>query len=517
MRLGQSFLRGNFLLRMNGKSFLGPLVLGAFALLTPCAATPALLPHPIAPYYAGVCDAYGNGFFLVPGTQACLKIGGLVYGELQTAAPAASVNGQLFEGNGTPRGTGYVPNASQYATAGERNAVNYVMLGRVELDLRQMTPYGLVRTFVRGDTLFGGADNGLASGVPGSTYAPQVRDRSVLNKAFVQMNGATAGFAQSMFDFYADAVNWGYLRGSNATLPLLAYTATFGNGFSTTLSFEDHDWRRAGVGSTVAGYQGVAGGQSIPDVVGNIRLDQPWGAAQLSGAAHQIRSNLYATSPTGGLGAETNSTSDFGGAVQGGLEFNTDTIAPGDKLWLQAAFERGAAGYVTGNNLASAYGSSNGQRNFGIGISPQDYNFGWDPQSPSDCIYTGLTAATATCDKSWGFAFTGAFKHYWAPDLSSSVFGSYLSMNYDPNALAGLGGAVGVSDTQETRIGGSLVWTPIKGLDIGTEFMYLHLSQSTPAGVAPNYGATGVGAAGVPAFKNNANEYEGRIRVQREF
>jgi hypothetical protein len=525
MRLGQTFLRGSFRLCTAVKDVFKSTLPGCALFLAAVGAAQAgddpvhlAVPDSPAPVtYVGTCDIYGNGFFLLPGTNSCMKIGGLAYGELQTAAPSPSVSGQIFEGNGTPKGGGYIPNSAQYAMAGQRNGVDYVTLGRVELDARQMTPYGVVRGFVRGDTLFGSSDNGLASGAPGTVYTPQVRDATILNKAFLQYGGATAGYAQSMFDFYADAVNWGYLRGSNATLPLLAYTATFGKGFSTTLSLEDHDWRRAAIGSTIANEQGVPGSQRVPDVVGNIRLDQPWGSAQVSAAAHQIRSNLYATTTSGGLGTETNSNSDFGGAVQGGLAFNTDMIAPGDKLWLQAAFEKGAYSYVGGDNLAWAYGPTNGQRTFGAGVSPQDYNFGWDPQQPADCVYTGFTAATATCDKPWGFAFTGAFKHYWTPDVSSSVFGSFLSTNYDPNALAGLGGAVGVVDTQETRIGGSLVWTPVKGLDIGTEFMYLHLSQSNPAGIAPNYGTTSLNAAGVPAFKNNNNEYEGRIRVQREF
>ncbi|MGO9135228.1 MAG: porin [Methylovirgula sp.] len=524
MRLGQSFLRESFLLSASIPNGLRSSFLGAALLLAAAApghaAEDLTLPSVRGlspPTFAGVCNVYGTAFFYLPGTDSCLKIGGLVYGEADIAAPAYSVNGQTFEGNGTPRGGGYVPSRAQFATAAQRNAFGYVTLGRVELDARKPTPYGSLRAFLRADNLFGATDNGLASGAPGSLYAPGVHDAIVLNKAFLQFAGLTAGYAQSMFDFYADAENWGYLRGSNATVPLLAYTASFGDGYSATLSVEDSYWRRAAVGSTVANYQAMPTSSQAPDVVGNIRLDQPWGSIQLSGAMHEIRSNLYATTTGGGLGAAANSNSDFGMAVQGGLEFNTDMIAPGDKLWLQAAFEKGAPSYTNGNNLASEYAPSTGPRFLGTGVSPQDYNFGWDPQLPTDCIYTGVTAVTATCEKPWGFSFTGAFRHNWTPDLSSSVFGSYLSTNYDPNALMGLGGAVGVSDTQETRLGGSLVWTPIKGLDIGTEFMYLHLSQSNPAGLAPNYGSTSLNAAGVPAFKSNNNEYEGRIRVQKAF
>ena len=32
--------------------------------------------------YVRVCDAYGAGFFYIPGTETCLRIGGLVLGEV---------------------------------------------------------------------------------------------------------------------------------------------------------------------------------------------------------------------------------------------------------------------------------------------------------------------------------------------------------------------------------------------------------------------------------------------------
>jgi hypothetical protein len=64
-----------------------------------------------------------------------------------------------------------------------------------------------------------------------------------------------------------------------------------------------------------------------------------------------------------------------------------------------------------------------------------------------------------------------AHKHYWLPILRSSVYGSYLEVHYPAGALAGFGGAVGVSNLKEARIGTNLVWTPLEGFDIGAEFM----------------------------------------------
>src|SRR5665213_2291130 len=112
MRLGQSFPLKRLLLGDRRKS-LGSLLLGAGMLLLAGAmaqaADRAIPSVGAAVSYAGVCNVYGDGFFYIPGTDSCLKIGGLVYGELQTAAPSYSVNGQSFEANGTPKGGGYGP------------------------------------------------------------------------------------------------------------------------------------------------------------------------------------------------------------------------------------------------------------------------------------------------------------------------------------------------------------------------------------------------------------------------
>jgi hypothetical protein len=67
---------------------------------------------------------------------------------------------------------------------------------------------------------------------------------------------------------------------------------------------------------------------------------------------------------------------------------------------------------------------------------------------------------------------------------------------------------------KETRIGTNLVWTPIKGFDIGVEAMWIHLTQNTPAGLASN--AT-LATTGLPAYKNTEDEGEFRARVQRAF
>ncbi|MGA9487477.1 MAG: porin, partial [Methylocella sp.] len=258
-----------------------------------------------------------------------------------------------------------------------------------------------------------------------------------------------------------------------------------------------------------------------PDIVGNLRVDQPWGAAQLTAAAHQNDASLFGagalTTPPATVAPSTPAyaypaltSNSYGFAVQGGIQLNADYLSPGDKLWLEAAYEKGAFGYIAGNNLGFNYGAVNQNRYAGSGFHPSDYSAGWNVQPNSDCVFTG----SGSCEQQSGWDITGAYKHYWLPTLASAVYGSYMEVHYSGDALAGFGGGVGVSNIKEGRIGTNLVWTPLKGFDIGAEFMYVHLNQTRPAGLAPD---AVLNAAGLPSFQANTNQYEGRLRVQRAF
>ncbi len=510
---------------------------------------PSLKSAPVE--YVRICNAYGAGFFYIPGTDTCIKVGGLVYGEGRALTNNYSIGSSNPSSSGYANGTaktaaGYT--GGSYTNAKARDTTGYSALGRIELDARTQTGWGTVRTFLRVDAFYGSGANAST----GSNFALNnfnngqatqgSRETTIVNKAFIQFAGLTAGRAQSVFDFYADAYNYASLRGSNATVELFSYTYTFGNGFSATGSIEDNNSRRTAIGSTVAGlttttpvgayttgsttsYQAQPQGNRLPEIVGNLRYDAPWGAVQLSGALHQIDAALYpastsAASPavsgtpvtTGNYAAY--STNELGGAVQLGVMYNADFIAPGDKAWFQAAYESGAYAYIAGNNLASSYGPVDGNRYAGDAFTPMDNSVYWNTNAGYDCVFTG-----SHCDRQWGWDITAAYKHYWIPTLSSAVYGSHLETYYSNAAYAGTSsfggaGAVGVVAPKETRIGTNLVWTPIKGFDIGVEAMWIHVTQNTPAGLASNATLT---AAGLPAYKNTEDEGEFRARVQRAF
>ena len=473
------------------------ILLGAAAgLATVAAASAADLPsRKSAPVeYVKVCNAYGAGFFYIPGTDTCLRVGGLVLAEGRAVWPVMATRSPANIAVGNPTGIANSKfNRDRYGSSA---------LGRLELDARTQTGFGTLRAFARIDSYFGtawtantgnlGNLNGTGTAAVSPTLAAAARETTMINKAFIQFAGLTAGRAQSMFDFYADALNWELLRGSNATTNLLAYTATFGGGFSATLSIEDETGRRQRV-SQVAGAPAFdVAGTRRPDIVANLRVDQGWGSAQLSGALHKNSASTAGAAP---FSVEKN-----GWAVQGGVKINLPMLAAGDALYLQAVYQKGASSYMNGLNLVDVEGVG-ATRHMGMGawrlagspgITPFDF----------DCIMT----APGVCKQQKGYAITAAFQHYWTPTVSQAIYGSYMKTKYDTAAL--LAGAP-TTNWREVRVGTNVMWSPVKGFGIGAEVMYMGLKQSSPNPVVSGV----LNAVG----QTKQHEWETRVRVQRAF
>src|SRR5437764_2349565 len=127
------------------------LLLGSAAgLLTVAGAQAADLPtRKAAPVnYVRICDAYGAGFFYIPGTDTCLKVGGLALFEARIFNTPFSISSGFFSGQSpVPLGgigaSLAVANPAFFASGGtaagfraSRARDNYGLaaLGRMELD-----------------------------------------------------------------------------------------------------------------------------------------------------------------------------------------------------------------------------------------------------------------------------------------------------------------------------------------------------------------------------------------------
>ena len=527
--------------------------------------------------YVRVCTAHGAGYFYIPGTDTCLRIGGRVRFSYQYMSNRAESN--IF---GASRGL-----------VGKDNSA-FQSLAFLNFDARTATGYGTLRTFIR--VIAGFASGGyLASGTAarlGTGYFGTGQDTFnrafntiYLDKAFIQFAGFTAGRASSFFDFYAhDLEHFAMTSGSDIpSTNLLAYTATFGGGWSATISIEDPVSRRQPIFADTANGTPISGAptlgqvfgtftqsvpyrapdgtlraaqydvvqrQLVPDVVAVVRYDAPWGAAQVSAAMHELRPGRLVTTaplsygPTGLpiLGTTTNNLTAGGGlpaskikeeigwAVQGGLKLNLPQIATGDVLWLQAAYSEGALSY-TGN--PARFGGQESLANPFSGrfnVSTVDSYIGSDGKQK-------LTEA---------WAVTGAFLHYWTPQWRSAFFGSYAEVSFGKGArglnapaVLSSNSLVGASilgstdarlrDYSISIVGANLIWSPIKDLDIGLEGIYARASLKGAGvadgtlGLVSQVGLTPAGtyvpSAGV--FPSKVVKYDDvwalRMRVQRDF
>ena len=468
-------------------------------------------PSPVE--YVKVCNTYGAGFFYIPGGNTCLKIGGRARAE-------------------------YYFGENRHAGYNAGSDTGFRAQGHIQLDARTATEYGTLRTFVRLilNSRTGNAVSGTQQRYGDSTVATgaDFNGQTQTNLdfvAFIQFAGFTAGRAGSFFDFYTGDLNWqgaasnGQANGIAGATNLFAYTATFGQGFSATISIEDpirtrqyiatgRDQTlaagnialtgRAPLGAVAsAGNQSFYGGEQLPDFVGNVRYEAAWGAAQIAGAVHEV---IPTRITGGGAGAAAQAVArDYGWAVQGGVKVNLPFIGAGDTLWLQAGYGEGTNGFI---NAGGYKGSGNLNGSFD----------GYVAETTADALaYIGADGR-ARIELSQTFAGFAGFEHYWTPTIRQSIFGAYSEVNYGRGVAPQLAGSAGVlaiagtsiSQSYEWQVGSRIIWSPIKDLDIGAEVQYQSVGNNNRAS---NY----VGGVLPVNVRLDSDQIIARFRVQRDF
>jgi hypothetical protein len=428
--------------------------------------------------YVKICSLYGAGFYYIPGTDTCLKVGGFVRAET----------------NINTRGGSYAQ--WQVVNFDDRvfNDITMRARGGLSLDARTETAYGTLRSYLNEAMQ-------VTSGGPGG---PALFG-TWTNRAFIQFAGFTMGRAVSFFDFdpvsaYSNQTNtWGSSTGG-AGIFVWAYTAQFGNGFSASISAEDGTARRAGGGLLAVAGTGYAG-YRWPDVVGNLRVDQSWGSAQIMGAIHDVNPGYYtsAAAGTGGPGDEV------GYALGAGLRLNLPMLGHGDFFITQFTYTKGATRYI-GSGLPG-----------GVGYNVQNGNLAGAVTVGFGPNYDATYGVVGGLDLTEGWSVTAGLQHNWMPGWKTSLYGAYGELNYSAVSSAriaafGAPGALGSSAAPPAPIAGSAnwslyqigsrtVWTPVKNLDISLEAMYNHLNTAY---------------ANTPGYEDKG-WWSGIFRVQRNF
>ena len=98
------------------------------------------------------------------------------------------------------------------------------------------------------------------------------------------------------------------------------------------------------VSPTAAGANAY-GGSHVPDIVGNIRVDQAWGLFQIAGALHNVTAS-YNILGAGGVPTALSEISGhpedkWGGAVTAALQIKNIPTGPGDDIKFDATYAKG--------------------------------------------------------------------------------------------------------------------------------------------------------------------------------
>ncbi|SDN04198.1 porin [Afipia sp. GAS231] len=459
--------------------------------------------------YVRICSLYGAGFFYIPGTDTCIKLGG--YLRVDT-----TFNGNIYDGPAWAADLGQGNRYRDYFAARSRMALT--------IDTRTATEYGVVRTFGQGDFQFStqgassatvnptnftnspsiGTSTGLFNG-PGEGYV-------AVEMVFIQFAGFTFGKSASAY-----ATPWHGYPGNNTSFLLgghdtvtgvnnIQYTAQFGNGVSGTIGLDDPTvFNRTTVANltvpptAIGQIANTYAGVRAPDVVGNIRVDQAWGLFQISAAAHEVSGSYNVlnavAAPAGAVGiaggaatglSEINGHPDakWGGSVMAALQIKNIPTGAGDDFKIDASYAKGD----TKNVISSSNASPNPFAMFsgtGRAGAYQSVGFG----AVTDAVFLpAFAGGDGSLHLTTAYGVRGAFNHNWDPYWSTSLFGSYSMVRYDDTAklftcAAYTAGKVVTADFtcnpdfNVAQIGLVTRWTPVKNLTFSAEVLGVFLDQ----------------------------------------
>jgi hypothetical protein len=471
--------------------------------------------------YVKICSLYGTGFYYIPGTDTCIKLGGYV--RVDVLGNSSSVAVAAVTGAGG---------------AQNRYTNGYIWRSREDfnIDTRTATEYGVVRTFF--DAVFtwtsgnyAGAGNGSTTydAAPAGTSGSGSVAGGALGVyfAFIQFAGFTMGKAVSQFSApwtNYPGNNFDNLVGGGGTstgVNQFTYTADFGQGITAAISAQDQSqYYQSGLfntslstatGVAAGGYGGNSyAGTISPDIVGMVRVDQAWGLFQASVAAHDNHAAYY-------TGAETSGHPDdkWGWAVALALSIKNIPTGAGDVVTIQGIYTNGASKYNfqdLSNNTYAMYGSS------GLGGVYGSLGFG----GVSDSVFAPGTSQQLTTT----YGFRGAYTHNWNPFWNTSLYGAWAAVNYNGTAKAlictspgvvALGAGLGCNpDFSIGQLGLITRWTPVKNLTFSADFQYDHLDQKF-TGVAAIPVQAGIGKPAASYEMKDQNAYSLLLRAQRNW
>ncbi|MGK8638184.1 porin [Brucella anthropi] len=310
---------------MNIKS----LLLGSAAALVAAsgaqAADAIVAPEPEAVEYVRVCDAYGAGYFYIPGTETCLRIHGYVRYDVKGGDDAYTG----FERGGWDKSARF---ALRFSTGSE-------------------TELGTLKTYteLRFNYL------GLANDDEEFETYGSASDSSYVQFAYIQLGGLKVGIDESEFQtftgYLGDVINDDVVDVGAYRTGKISYTFAGGNGFSAVIALE-----QGGDNHLITDY--------VPHIVGGLKYAGGWGSIAAVAAydsvieewAAKVRGDVNITDRfsvwvQGGYASAETTDQNYGSwggdwAVWGGLKYKATEKATFN---VQAAYEDWGKTALTAN------------------------------------------------------------------------------------------------------------------------------------------------------------------------
>jgi len=292
------------------------------------AADAVVVAEPEPMEYVRVCDVYGAGFYYIPGTETCLRVGGYLRYDIRA-------------GEGGYGGFKDVWDKKDFVNGIAKTNDTYYKRARaaVQLDARSETELGTLRAYMHINFDWNSTAEGrtaLVDGVPETHGWTGTGTSTGINHAFIELGGFRVGKTDSLFATltgYAgnviedDLIS--YAGGSSADYGThqIAYTYVGGNGFSASVAVEEGAYDNAidsYVPHVVAGAAYTQGWGGVSGVVGYDSNYEEWAGKLRLDVNVNEQLSLFVM---GGYGTDDNVTRNFykgwGGnwAVWGGASF----------------------------------------------------------------------------------------------------------------------------------------------------------------------------------------------------
>ncbi|RVB20345.1 porin [Mesorhizobium sp. M7A.F.Ca.CA.002.10.1.1] len=234
---------------MNIKSLLLGSAAALIAVSGARAADAVVVAEPEPAEYVKICDVYGAGYFYIPGTETCLRIGGYI----------------RYDIGGGDVGSFDGARSADHQDIGESNDT---WRKRARFTLKtwtgQETELGTLKTYTETRFNFSNTQRDTSPFINAAGNEPVS-----LNFAWIQLGGLRVGKDESAFDTFVgyagNVINDTLVPYGDFDTNVVQYYFDAGNGFSAVVSLEEGN-----ANDTIDSY--------VPHVVGGVKYTQGWGA-----------------------------------------------------------------------------------------------------------------------------------------------------------------------------------------------------------------------------------------------